>query len=333
MKLFLFALITLGAAMPAAAQDPLSAARELYASADYEQALEKLGGLRTPETAAPVLEQVDQYRAFCLFALGRTADAQAVAESLVRKNPMLELDATDASPRLSAMFTDVRRRLLPALVRDRYRQARASLDSKNFTSAEPQLIEVRVMISDAEKINAMDEGMADLRVLVDGFIDLTRSLRENAAEQQAREEAAADGKNCEGRGAGGPGSDAYWRQQPGQRHRTSGAPAGSAAGSAVVAADVQVRCHGGSARRADRRVGKRRRGDDPAVDAAGLRRDRVARRQDVEIPAGPERDDAGQVCEDSGSGRSEVAADRTEVRSGSKSAALGDGQDVSLETL
>jgi hypothetical protein len=191
MKLFLFALITLGAAMPAAAQDPLSAARELYASADYEQALEKLGGLRTPETAAPVLEQVDQYRAFCLFALGRTADAQAVAEGLVKKNPMLELDATDASPRLSAMFTDVRRRLLPALVRDRYRQARAALDSKNFTSAEPQLIEVRVMISDAEKINAMDEGMADLRVLVDGFIDLTRSLRENAAEQQAREKAAA----------------------------------------------------------------------------------------------------------------------------------------------
>ena len=191
MKLFLFALITLGAAMPAAAQDPLGAARELYASADYEQALEKLGGLRTPETAASVLEQVEQYRAFCLFALGRTADAQAVAENLVKKNPMLELDATDASPRLSAMFTEVRRRLLPALVRDRYRQARAALDSKNFASAEPQLIEVRVMISDAEKLNAMDEGMADLRVLVDGFIDLTRSLRENAADQKAREEAAA----------------------------------------------------------------------------------------------------------------------------------------------
>jgi len=191
MKLFLFAVITLGAAMPAAAQDPLSAARELYASADYEQALEKLGGLRTPETSAPVLEQVEQYRAFCLFALGRTADAQAVAESLVKKNPMLELDATDASPRLFAMFTDVRRRLLPALIRERYRLARAAIDSKNFSSAEPQLIEVRVMISDAEKLNAMDEGMADLRVLVDGFIDLTRSRREDAAEQQAREQAAA----------------------------------------------------------------------------------------------------------------------------------------------
>jgi tetratricopeptide (TPR) repeat protein len=191
MKLLFVALITLGAAMPAAAQDPLNAARELYASADYEQALEKLGNLRTPETTAPVLEQVEQYRAFCLFALGRTADAQAVAESLVKKNPMLELDATDASPRLSAMFTDVRRRLLPALIRDRYRLARAAIDSKNFAAAEPQLIEVRVMISDAEKLNAMDEGMADLRVLVDGFIDLTHSLRENAADQKARADVAA----------------------------------------------------------------------------------------------------------------------------------------------
>ena len=98
-----------------------------------------------------MLEQVDQYRAFCLFALGRTADAQAVAEGLVKKNPMLELDATDASPRLSAMFTDVRRRLLPGLVRERYRLARAALDSKDFRSAEPQLMEVRRMLDDAER--------------------------------------------------------------------------------------------------------------------------------------------------------------------------------------
>ena len=191
MKSFLIAVICLGMALPAAAQDPLSAAREQYASADYEQALATLGGLRGSETASSVLEQVEQYRAFCLFALGRTADAVSVAEGLVRKNPMLELDATDASPRLSAMFTDVRRRLLPGLIRERYRQARTALDDKNFLNAEPRLVEVRQMLTEAEEINAMDEGMADLRVLVDGFLDLTRGLRESAAAEQARVEAAA----------------------------------------------------------------------------------------------------------------------------------------------
>jgi len=191
MKSFLIAVMCLGVALSAAAQDPLSAAREQYASADYEQALATLGGLRGSETSSSVLEQVEQYRAFCLFALGRTADAVSVAEGLVRKNPMLELDATDASPRLSAMFTDVRRRLLPTLIRERYRQARAALDDKNFLNAEPRLIEVRQMLSEAEEIKAMDEGMADLRVLVDGFLDLTRGLRESAAAEQARLAAAA----------------------------------------------------------------------------------------------------------------------------------------------
>jgi hypothetical protein len=191
MKSFLIAVMCLGVALPAVAQDPLSAAREQYASADYEQALATLGGLRGSETSSSVLEQVEQYRAFCLFALGRTADAVSVAEGLVKKNPMLELDATDASPRLSAMFTDVRRRLLPALIRERYRQARTALDDKNFLSAEPRLVEVRQMLTEAEEINAMDEGMSDLRVLVDGFLDLTRGLREGAAADKARLEAAA----------------------------------------------------------------------------------------------------------------------------------------------
>jgi hypothetical protein len=189
MKLFAVALISIAMALPAAAQDPLSAARELYASADYEQALAALGGFRRSDAAASVLEQVDQYRAFCLFALGRTADAQAVAESLVKKNPMLAIDTNDASPRLAAMFTDVRKRLLPGLVRERYRLARAALDSKNFATAEPQLLEVRKMLDEAEALKALDEGMSDLRVLVDGFLDLTRGLRESAAAEQARAEA------------------------------------------------------------------------------------------------------------------------------------------------
>jgi hypothetical protein len=192
MKSFLIALALLAAAVPAAAQDPLLTARELYASAAYEEALSALGRLQSAGTTPAVLEKADQYRAFCLFALGRTSDAQLVAEGLIRKNPTLELDSTDASPRITEMFTSVRKRLLPDLVRDRYRTARGAIDRKDFASAEPQLMQVRQMLDEAEEIRVMDEGLADLRVLVDGFLDLSRTLQATAeaAERAAAEKAA-----------------------------------------------------------------------------------------------------------------------------------------------
>src|SRR5438045_3483107 len=71
MKQFLIGLACIGLAGTVAAQDPLSTARDLYASASYEEALVMLTGLREGSAAATVVEQVDQYRAFCLFALGR----------------------------------------------------------------------------------------------------------------------------------------------------------------------------------------------------------------------------------------------------------------------
>src|ERR1044071_2259883 len=103
----------------AAAEDSLRAAQDLYASASYEEALRMLTGLHDRTTPDTVVEQVDQYRAFCLFALGRNDEAQKVAESLISKNPLLQLDGADASPRITAMFSDVRRALLPTLVRER----------------------------------------------------------------------------------------------------------------------------------------------------------------------------------------------------------------------
>src|SRR5256885_16990684 len=109
MKRFLIGLACISLAGTAAAQDPLSAARDLYASASYEEALVMLTGLRDKSAAAAMVEQVDQYRAFCLFALGRNAEAQQVAEGLISKNPMLQVDRGGASPRIAAMFADVRR--------------------------------------------------------------------------------------------------------------------------------------------------------------------------------------------------------------------------------
>lgn len=165
------------------AQDPLSAAKDLYASAAYEDALSTLSRL-DGATAPDVARQVDEYRAFCLYALGRTREAESIAESIIRKEPLARLDAADASPRLELMFTDVRKRLLPSLIRDRFRVARSALDQKSFAAAEPHLTEARLMIVEAEKIGVKDDGLADLSVLVDGFLQLIRSTADQRTSPQ-----------------------------------------------------------------------------------------------------------------------------------------------------
>src|SRR6266576_2384551 len=96
-----------------AAQDTISAAKDLYASAAYEDALSTLSRIDGGSNAPEIARQVDEYRAFCLYALGRTREAESVAESMIRKEPLTRLDAADASPRLERMFADVRQRLLP----------------------------------------------------------------------------------------------------------------------------------------------------------------------------------------------------------------------------
>jgi TonB family protein len=152
----LVVLVTVSMTVGAAAQeDRLEAARELYAS--------------------------DAYRAFCLMALGRTAEAESIAESLVRADPTLKIDRyRDASPRIAAMFTTVRARVLPQLIRDEYRAARA-LASAKAPEAQARLTRVRELLTEAQRSGAWDDTLADLRVLVDGFLELSGASAPAAA--------------------------------------------------------------------------------------------------------------------------------------------------------
>jgi TonB family protein len=171
------------------AQDSLTAAKDLYASAAYEDALSTLTRLTEGGGAAPdIVRQVDEYRAFCLYALGRTSEAESIAETMIRREPMMKLDSPDVSPRLEVMFSTVRKRLLPSLIRERFKTARTALEQKNLSEAEPQLAEAKLMIADAEKLAINDEGLADLSVLVDGFLQLVRST---ADQRQATAQPAA----------------------------------------------------------------------------------------------------------------------------------------------
>jgi hypothetical protein len=118
-----------------------------------------------------------------------------VVESLVRSDPSLQLNADEVSPRLAARFTDVRKQLLPSLIRDAYRAGKSALDAKNYAEAEPQLTQARRLLVDAEQLGAVDAAMSDLRMLVDGFLELAHGAvgaRNEAAAYQCTSPAACE---------------------------------------------------------------------------------------------------------------------------------------------
>ena len=165
-----FALAIGAFAAPAAAQSesiPLAAARDLYASARYDEALAMLNGIRPAESTDR--KTVEQYRSLCLLALGRGTEAEGAIAAVVTEDPLYQPSEADASPRVRAAFTEVRQRLLPELVASRYTEAKASFDRKDFALAEQQFRHVMSLLEDPQ----MAGRQMDLRVLVSGFLDLS----------------------------------------------------------------------------------------------------------------------------------------------------------------
>lgn len=158
-------------ASPAVAQEnPLSVARDLYASARYDEALAMLNGVRQQESSNPTnLRYVEQYRSLCLLALGRGAEAEAAIAVVVASDPMYLPTETEASPRVRTAFSEVRQRQLPDIARTRYAAAKALYDRKEYGAAEQQFRELLRLIDDPD----MNGRLGDLRVLVMGFVDLT----------------------------------------------------------------------------------------------------------------------------------------------------------------
>ena len=167
-------MMLLGLASFASAQDPITAAKDLYASAAYDEALTALRAAK--ERGGPeIARQADEYIAFCLLALGRNSEAELAAESAIRLSPLAKLDAAEASPRIEAMFSQVRKRLLPGLIRDGYRGARELMNQGNSAEGMIQLAQVRLMLDAARSAGAWDDTLADVAVLVDGFLELNRA--------------------------------------------------------------------------------------------------------------------------------------------------------------
>ena len=67
------------------------------------------------------------YRAFCLMALGRGDEARKVIQQIVEVNPSYQPSQAQMSPRLVETFRDVRRRVLPTIVRQSVRRGQGVL--------------------------------------------------------------------------------------------------------------------------------------------------------------------------------------------------------------
>lgn len=178
-------LLALPAGATAAPQDSIAAARDLYTTAGYDEALAMLTRLRAGTTEPAEVRTIDQYRVFALFALGRTQEAEQVVEGMALLDPLWVLPRGEAPPRIEALFAAARTRALPGVVRQRLGAARVLYAEKRYAAAAEAFTGVLTLLEDPAVAQATGTDAAPFQALATGFRDLSL-----AADEQARAAAA-----------------------------------------------------------------------------------------------------------------------------------------------
>jgi hypothetical protein len=164
-------LIVLVVAPEAVAQDAVSKARDLYAAAEYENALALLDTLAVDD--AGDRQTVNLYRTLCLMAVGRRDDADKTIEVMIALDPQYR-PGDDVSPKMRGLFTEARKRLLPGVIQQNYQRARSAFDRKEFAAAALAFKDVMDTLADPDVAHlASQPPLADVRVLASGFHDLS----------------------------------------------------------------------------------------------------------------------------------------------------------------
>lgn len=183
-------IVTLSAiGLAAVPQERLAAARAAYIATEYEEALTILSASDDAVTA----DQADVYRALCLLALGRLEDLDRVLRSLVARNPSFRMSPADVTPRMIALFEDVRVKSLEGMARKSYGDARASFDAGRYDAAVSDFNRALALL-DATSPRSGESGTPadDLRQLALGFRDLAeREVAKASAANVSRGTAAA----------------------------------------------------------------------------------------------------------------------------------------------
>jgi hypothetical protein len=168
------AIILTGAAARLDAEQSITAARDLYASAAYDDALTMLNGLAGASHTRADRQTIGVYRVLCLMALGRAPEAQAAIDAVIAQDPFARPALDDLPPRMRTAFTDARKRMLPAFVQQQYATAKAAFDRGEFAAAAPAFKQVIDALEDSDLGHAAKQSpLADVRTLASGFHDLS----------------------------------------------------------------------------------------------------------------------------------------------------------------
>ena len=158
---------------PARAQASLGKAKELYASANYDEALSMLNtlGSTSDERDAAV---VAMYRVLCLVAVGRTAEVDTAIDRLVAQHPLYRPPSDEMSPRIQKAVSSARVRLLPSMVQKRYEESKTAYDRGDYAASSVGFKWVLSALADPDiSYLSAQSPLADIKTLSTGFVDLS----------------------------------------------------------------------------------------------------------------------------------------------------------------
>ena len=161
------------AAAPARAQASLGKAKELYASANYDEALSMLNtlGATSEDRDAAVIAM---YRVLCLVAVGRTGEVDTAIERLISQHPLYRPPSDELSPRMQKAVSSARVRLLPSMVQRRYEESKTAYDRGDFAASSVGFKWVLSALADPDiSYLAGQSPLADIKTLSSGFVDLS----------------------------------------------------------------------------------------------------------------------------------------------------------------
>jgi hypothetical protein len=171
---FIAACLLLLTTLGVQAQETVAAARDLYTSANYEDALVVLGRLDSPGSQPSDRMAINQYRAFCLLALGRMLEAERAIEAVLTVDLLYRPSDAAMSPRLRSAFAGVRQRILPSIVQQEYARAKTAFEHGDYPSAIAQFDRVLQALADPDLgLATGNSPLADLRTLASGFRELS----------------------------------------------------------------------------------------------------------------------------------------------------------------
>jgi len=160
------------AGIVSADDESLDRAKSLYASAAYDEALAVLDRLSgTPAIDDPM--SIAAYRVYCLLALDRQDEARALIDRILHQSPLFAPSPNEASPHIQTIFRDVRRSVLPKIVRERYTDAKAAFDRKDPQTAR-QFDDLLTLLDDPDLRDW--QAATDLRAVASAFRDLAKAV-------------------------------------------------------------------------------------------------------------------------------------------------------------